>query len=158
MAGVEDVAGHVAPGPAGDGLGEVVDFGVGEGASGEVVGDDGFVVLPGVGQDVGFPGAWWAVPVGADGAVGPLPREVEEGDVAAQAEALSTLRGLLVPGSAPRSSSAAQHHAALAGGRDGHVAVDQEGETAEHLLLGDAWLVGQQGADPGGDGFVVGHG
>ena len=46
---------------------------------------------------------------------------------------------------------------ALAARGDRHVAADQEGEPAEHLLLGQAGLVADQVADPIGELLVVGH-
>ena len=51
----------------------------------------------------------------------------------------------------------AHEDAALAARGDRHVAADQEGEAAEHLLLREALLAGHQLADPVGEVFVVGH-
>jgi hypothetical protein len=51
---------------------------------------------------------------------------------------------------------AAQHQPALAARHHGHVAADQEGEAAEHLLLGHGGR-GQEAADPLGELLVVGH-
>ena len=51
----------------------------------------------------------------------------------------------------------AQQQAALAARGDGHVAVDQEREPTEHLLLGQARLLREQLADPVGEVLVVGH-
>jgi hypothetical protein len=45
----------------------------------------------------------------------------------------------------------------LAARRDGHVAADQEGEPAEHLLLGQRGFVRDQIAYPVGKHRVVGH-
>ena len=47
---------------------------------------------------------------------------------------------------------------ALAAGRDGHVATDQERQPAEHPLLAQSPLRRQQCADPLGQVLVVGHG
>ena len=47
--------------------------------------------------------------------------------------------------------------AALAACRDRHVAADQEGEPAEHLLLRQPDLAVEQLADAIGELFVVGH-
>jgi catechol 2,3-dioxygenase-like lactoylglutathione lyase family enzyme len=49
------------------------------------------------------------------------------------------------------------HDPAVAAGGHGHVAADEEGEAAEHLLLRQAGLVGYQCADPVGESLVVGH-
>ena len=51
----------------------------------------------------------------------------------------------------------ADHQAAPAARRDGHVAADQEREAAEHALLGDIGLAGDQLADPVRQLLVVGH-
>ena len=48
-------------------------------------------------------------------------------------------------------------NATLAAGRDGHVALDEEGQPAEHLLLGDAVFGADQGSDPVRQVLVVGH-
>jgi hypothetical protein len=45
----------------------------------------------------------------------------------------------------------------LAAGRDGHVAADQKGQAAEHLLLGQAGFTGKQLADALREFLVVGH-
>ena len=79
-------------------MGEVLDLGKGEGASLEVVGDDGFVVLPGVGEDVGVPCPLGTAPVRTDGAIGPSTGEVEQGDVAAQGGAGEGLAGVVGTG------------------------------------------------------------
>jgi hypothetical protein len=52
----------------------------------------------------------------------------------------------------------AGEHSALTARRHGHVAIDEEGEAPEHLLLGQPGLVGQQLADALREIFVVGHG
>jgi MFS family permease len=49
------------------------------------------------------------------------------------------------------------HQAALPAGRNGHVAADQEGEAAEHALLGQPRLVADQLTNPVGEILVVGH-
>ena len=46
---------------------------------------------------------------------------------------------------------------AVAAGGHGHVAADEEGQAAEHLLLGQAGLVGYQLADAIGKSLVVSH-
>ena len=51
----------------------------------------------------------------------------------------------------------AQHQAALAARRDRHVAADQERQPAEHPLLGDVRLGGDQLADAVGEVLVVRH-
>jgi hypothetical protein len=48
--------------------------------------------------------------------------------------------------------------AALPARSDGHIAVDQEGEAAEHRLLLDALLSGDEVSDPRCELLVVGHG
>jgi Phosphotransferase enzyme family len=48
-------------------------------------------------------------------------------------------------------------HAALAAGTDRHVPADEEGQPAEHLLLGQFRVRTDQVPDPGGEIFVVGH-
>ena len=45
----------------------------------------------------------------------------------------------------------------LAARRDRHVSPDQEGETAEHLLLREVGLVDDEFANPLGETLVVGH-
>ena len=52
---------------------------------------------------------------------------------------------------------AAQEQAALAAGAHRHVAVDQEGQAAEHLLLGQAGLPGHRVTDPVREPLVVRH-
>src|SRR5215218_9397061 len=51
----------------------------------------------------------------------------------------------------------ADQDAALAAGRDGHVAADQEGEPAEHLLLGETGLALDQLTDALREDLVVRH-
>jgi hypothetical protein len=48
-------------------------------------------------------------------------------------------------------------HAALPAGADRHVAADEEGEAAEHLLLGQLGVGPDQVPDAPGEGFVIGH-
>jgi len=50
-----------------------------------------------------------------------------------------------------------EQQAALTAGSDSHVAVEQEGQPTEHLLLGHARHVLDRGADPGGQDLVVSH-
>jgi hypothetical protein len=52
----------------------------------------------------------------------------------------------------------ANQHAPLAARRDGHVPPDEEGEPAEHLLLGQIGLAAQQCTDPIREFLVVPHG
>ena len=47
--------------------------------------------------------------------------------------------------------------AALAAGGDGHVAVEEEGQSPEHPLLGERGLVRDERADPRGELLVVRH-
>ncbi len=47
---------------------------------------------------------------------------------------------------------------ALTAGRDRHVATDEEGKSAEHLLLGHVRFAGHQLANPTGKVFVIRHG
>ena len=47
--------------------------------------------------------------------------------------------------------------AALAAGRDRHVAGDEEGETSEHPLLGHVGVPRDQSADAVGEILVIGH-
>ena len=49
------------------------------------------------------------------------------------------------------------HHKFAAEDAAGHVAVEHEAQTAEHLLLAHARPSGQQVTDAAGKGFVVGH-
>jgi hypothetical protein len=51
----------------------------------------------------------------------------------------------------------AQQQTALAAGADGHVAVDQEGEAAEHAFLGQAGLLVNHLPDPLGEYVVIRH-
>src|SRR5689334_21697426 len=50
-----------------------------------------------------------------------------------------------------------QEQPALAARTDRHVAVDQEGDAAEHSLLGQAGLAGNDDTDPSSELLVVGH-
>jgi hypothetical protein len=50
------------------------------------------------------------------------------------------------------------HGATLAAGGDGHVAADEEGEPAEHLLLGQLGIAADEPPDTLGELLVVGHG
>ena len=49
------------------------------------------------------------------------------------------------------------HQPALTAGRDRHVAADEERQPAEHPLLGDLGLAGDQLADAVGEIFVIRH-
>ena len=49
------------------------------------------------------------------------------------------------------------HDPALAAGCHRHVAAEEEGQPSEHLLLGQALLVGDELTDPVGEVLVVGH-
>jgi hypothetical protein len=51
----------------------------------------------------------------------------------------------------------ADYGATLAAGGDGHVAADEEGEAAEHLLLGHSWIAASELPDTRGELLVVGH-
>jgi hypothetical protein len=48
-------------------------------------------------------------------------------------------------------------HAALPAGADRHVPADEEGEPAEHLLLGELGIGPDQVPDASGEDFVIGH-
>jgi hypothetical protein len=52
----------------------------------------------------------------------------------------------------------ADYGATLAAGGDGHVAADEEGEAAEHLLLGQLRVAAHELPDAPGELLVVGHG
>jgi hypothetical protein len=49
------------------------------------------------------------------------------------------------------------HAAALAAGGDRHVSGDEEGQAAEHLLLGQIGIAADEAPDPIGKVLVVGH-
>jgi hypothetical protein len=51
----------------------------------------------------------------------------------------------------------ANQQPSVTAGRDRHVASDQEGEAAEHPLLGEVALAAEQVADAAGEILVVGH-
>lgn len=101
LAGAEGLAGRAAPGPAGDRSGEVGHFGVSKGSSGEVVGNDSFVALPGVGEHIRFPSSLWAVPVASDGAVSPMSCEVKQRDIAAYSRLAEGLAEVVGAGQRP---------------------------------------------------------
>ena len=48
-------------------------------------------------------------------------------------------------------------HAALATGTNRHVPMDEEGQPAKHLLLGQLRVRADQVPDPGGEIFIVAH-
>jgi hypothetical protein len=52
---------------------------------------------------------------------------------------------------------AADEHAALTAGADRHVSADEEGQAAEHLLLGQLRVGPDQVPDARREDFVIGH-